>query len=135
METCHLLPADKTFLDRNWYETLEEFELRAQQKEAGQTRKFRSRAQLHAATNQIVNAAEEKNREIRVSMSDRARVSGICENRKQERQMERHKTAWELGSEPAQAVPETEPMNSSGYVPPPQPTDKLRKVRERLLQK
>jgi len=24
METCHLLPADKTFLDRNWYETLED---------------------------------------------------------------------------------------------------------------
>jgi len=32
-----LLPADKTFLDRNWYETLEEFELELNKRKAAQT--------------------------------------------------------------------------------------------------
>jgi hypothetical protein len=135
METCHLLAADKTFLDRDWHETLEEFELRAQRKEAAQSRKFRARAQLHAATSQIISAAEEKNRETRVPMSARARVSGIRENRKQERHMERQKTAWHLGSDPAPNQIETELINSGGYVPPPQPTDKLRRARERISKK
>ena len=60
IETCHLLPADKTFLDRNWYETMEEFELRKQKNEASRTRHHQSRARFHAATNQVVTAANEQ---------------------------------------------------------------------------
>lgn len=133
IETCHLLPADKTFLDRNWYETLDEFDLRKQRAEYSRTRQHQSRARFHAATNQVVAKAREQLAIARVDTSDRARVAGIRENRKHERQVERNANAWELGSDPK---PNTEPsLPVGGYVPPPQPTDKLRMMRQRRMQK
>lgn len=133
VETCHLLTADKTFLDRNWYETLDEFELQKQRAEHSLTRQHQSRARFHAATNQVVTKAQEQLAIGRVDTSDRARVAGIRENRKHERQLERNANAWELGSEPK---PNTEPsLPIGGYVPPPQPTDKLRMMRQRRMQK
>ena len=144
METCHLLEADRTFRERDWYEAADEFELRKQRKEAAQTRKQRSRSEFHASTNQVIELAKKKTGEMRVEVSDRSRVAGIRENRKLERESERRANAWELGGE----APATSPgdgqlqqaigdsaARSVGYVPPPQPTDKLRKIRERRMQK
>lgn len=133
METCHLLAKDDTFLDRDWYETQDEFERRAQKKAGAQTRHQRSRAEFHAATNEVVSQAENKNKEEGLEISDRARVSGIRTHRKDERDREREANAWELGSDPKR-VSDTK-LPTTGYVPPPQPTDKLRKMRERMMQK
>jgi hypothetical protein len=135
IETCHLLPADKTFLDREWYETQEEFELRKQQTQSAQTRGQRSRADFHASTNQIFEAArKEKAGQVDVNMSDRARLRSIRENRKHEREMERGANAWELGAAPKPTPAAPDPQ-VGGYVPPPQPTNKLRTIRERMMQK
>lgn len=134
IETCHLLPADKTFLDRNWYETMEEFELRKQKNEASRTRHHQSRARFHAATNQVVAAANEKTASARIPASNRSRVAGIRENRKHERELERNSNAWELGSDPKPKTTEPD-LQIGGYVPPPQPTDKLRMMRQRRMQK
>ncbi|HEY6806137.1 MAG TPA: Mu transposase C-terminal domain-containing protein [Pyrinomonadaceae bacterium] len=134
VETCHLLTADKTFLDRNWYETVDEFELQKQRAEHSLTRQHQSRARFHAATNQVVTKAQEQLAIARVDTSDRARVAGIRENRKHERQLERNANAWELGADPKPITPEPT-LQISAYVPPPQPTDKLRMMRQRRLQK
>jgi hypothetical protein len=134
METCHLLAADKTFLDRDWYETMEEFELRKLKDQSSTTRRQRSRAHFHAATNQVVNQANEETTNARVPTSDRARVAGIRPNRKRERELERNANAWELGDDSKPTTTELSPQ-TGGYVPPPQPTDKLRMMRQRRMQK
>ncbi|MCA1636558.1 MAG: Mu transposase C-terminal domain-containing protein [Acidobacteria bacterium] len=145
METCHLLEADKTFRERDWYEAADEFELRKLRKEAARTRKQRSRSEFHASTDQVIGHAKDKTGKARVDISDRARVTGIRESRKLEREAERRANAWQLGEDaPAtppdearlkQAVNDTPGGRGAGYVPPPQPTDKLRRIRERRMQK
>jgi hypothetical protein len=134
LETCHLVPGDKAFLDRDWYETLDEFELRVQRKELNQTRHQRSMSDFHAATSQVIDSAAEKNAMSEIDMSNQARIAGIRANRKQERDLEREANAWEFGPDP-KSLPESNQSPVTGYVPPPQPTDKLRKIRERMLKK
>jgi hypothetical protein len=145
METCYLLEADRTFRERDWYEAADEFELRKQRKETTQTRKQRSRSEFHASTNHVIELAKKLTNETRANMSDRTRVMGIRENRKLEREAECQANAWELGGEaPAistgdeqlkQVVGDSSARSKVAYVPPPQPTDKLRKMRERRMQK
>jgi hypothetical protein len=113
---------------------MEEFELQKQRAEHSLTRQHQSRARFHAATNQVVTKAQEQLAIARVDTSDRARVAGIRENRKHERELERNANAWELGTDPKPKT--TEPnLQIGGYVPPPQPTDKLRMMRQRRMQK
>jgi putative transposase len=134
LETCHLVPGDKAFLDRDWYETLDEFESRKQRIEVNQTRHQRSMADYHASTQQVIDAAKEENAMSRIDMSDRSRIMGIRANRKQERDLEREANAWEFGPDPKTSSESTQ-SPVPGYVPPPQPTDKLRSIRERMLKK
>jgi hypothetical protein len=70
----------------------------------------------------------------RIDMSDRSRIMGIRANRKQERDLERQANAWELGPDP-KSLPASNQSLVTGYVPPPQPIDKLRRIRERMLRK
>jgi putative transposase len=145
IETCHLLEADKTFLKRDWYESADEFELRKQRKEAARTRKQRSRAEFHASTSRVIEEAKKKTGTARADISDSALVAGIRESRRAEREAERLANAWELGDDaPVTSLDEarlnqggndSSNVRSIGYVPPPQPTDKLRKIRERRMQK
>ena len=132
LEVCHLVEAEDTFRDRDWYETLDEFELRAQRKQGSKTRHIRSRARFHASTRAIVTRAHRKNADARDESSNNARISGIRGNRRKERELERTKQAWEFG--PGPKTPNVDrSTRGSHYVPPPQPTDKLRKIRERML--
>lgn len=150
VETCHLLEADKAFKGRDWYEALDEFELRRQRKEASRTRKHQSRAELHAGVGEIVAPAIERAGLSRGGASKRARVVGIRDNRKAEREAERSANHWRLGDDqthPAgvgdssadeqlkRAANGSSSNTMTGYVPPPQPIGKLRKLRERKLQK
>ncbi|MDQ3742895.1 MAG: Mu transposase C-terminal domain-containing protein [Acidobacteriota bacterium] len=145
METCHLLEADKTFRERDWYETADEFELRRLRSEAARTRKQRSRSEFHASTDQVIGQAKDKTGKARTDVSDKARVTGIRESRKREREAERRANAWHLGEDGPAAQPDEATLkqavnDSPGgriahYVPPPQPTDKLRRIRERRMQK
>jgi hypothetical protein len=133
-ETCHLVPADEPFLGRDWYETLDEFEQRKQRKESNESWSQRGFADLHASTTQVIDSAEEKNAMSRIDMSDRSRIRGIRANRKHERDLERQANAWELGPDPKSFSESSQPP-VTGYVPPPQPMDKLRSIRERMLKK
>jgi putative transposase len=145
MEPCYLLEADKTFRSRDWYEAADEFELRKQLQQAARTRQQQSRAEFHASTNQVIELAKERTTQAHTDVSDRALIAGIRESRKTEREIERNATAWYLGEDaPAppledeqlkKAVNDSSRQSVTGYVPPPQPTDKLRKIRERRMQK
>ena len=131
LETCYLVDRDRTFENCDWYETADEFALRKQKKELNRTRHHRSRAELNAATREVVAAANELNANAGSLPSKRAQLAGIRENRHIEREMERQTQAWELG--PNRPTPSTAAeIPSSHYVPPPQPIEKLRKFRERM---
>jgi hypothetical protein len=133
LEVCYLTDRDRGFEECDWYEIADEFALRKQKKEISRTRHHRSYAELHAATNQVIASAEEENANAGPLPSKRAQLLGIRETRRLERDAERRMQAWELGPErPAQPA---SPGSSSHYIPPPQPTEKLRRVRERIMQK
>jgi hypothetical protein len=150
VEICHLLEADKAFKGCDWYEALDEFELRRQRKESSRTRKHQSQAALHACIGEVVAPAIERAGRSRGRASNRARVIGIRDNRKAEREAERSANHWRLGDDPTGAADVdacltdeqakhpanvSSPNTVTGYVPPPQPIDKLRKLRERKLRK
>lgn len=139
-EVCHLIEADKTFRGRDWYEAAEEFELRKQRAEAARTRKQRSDADFNARRDKLVVDAKAKTAQARGDESDNARVKGVRENRRAERAAEHGSGAWVLGGKgPGRASRSTSKKRAgdmpsdlpAGYVPPPQPTDKLRRLRER----
>jgi putative transposase len=152
LETCYLINEGNAFHNRDWYEVADEVELRGQMQEAAQSRKQQSKAEYHARTELIIATAKKKTQEVRVEQSNRARVMGIRDNRQVERETERMNTAWLLGNKDStdqsndqsnvptltgevEASPDQPQQNASnGYVPPAQPIDKLRKLRERKLQ-
>lgn len=140
VEVCHLIEADKTFRGRDRYEVEEEFELRKQRAEAARTRIQQSDAEFNAKREKLVTEAKAKTAQAHGSESDSARVKGIHKNRRAERTVEHEAAAWKLGGEaPGEAsraaskkrVGDTPSNLPAGYVPPPEPTDKLRRLRER----
>jgi hypothetical protein len=139
LETCHLLEADEAFRGCDWYEALDEFELRKQHGEASRTRRHQSKAEFNACVDEIVTSATERAKQARDGASKRARLGKIRDNRKAEREAERAANHWRFGDESApseseqteQPVKGTRPETVAGYVPPPQPTDQLRRLRER----
>jgi Mu transposase, C-terminal. len=147
LETCHLINPSDAFQNRDWYEVADELELRKQLNEASQTRKQGSQSEFHAQTDLIIKTAKKKALEVQENQSDRARLTGIRENRKNEREGERLNTSWLLGAgepfdqqgilaTPAQTETPTNHAPQNGetdYVPPSQPIDKLRKLRAKRL--
>lgn len=139
VEVCHLIEADKTFRGRDYYEVAEEFEVRKQNAQIAETRLQQSDAEFNAKKAKLVADAKEKTAQAGNGESDTKRVRGIRENRRAERAADHEAAAWKLGGDaPQGAKPPSEkragdgPSNlPAGYVPPPQPTDKLRSLRER----
>jgi hypothetical protein len=146
LETCHLIDADKTFLHRDLYEALEYFELCKLKKEASQSRHQQSRAEFNADKDKILaEAKDQTGKALEGSgQSARSRVKGIRSNRGNEREIERKANAWRLGDKESESKPgqvidmgsaKQQKADNSGYVAPRQPMDKLRRIRERRLQK
>ncbi|MBD2566593.1 Mu transposase C-terminal domain-containing protein [Anabaena lutea] len=140
LEPCQLSETQKTFRERDWFEVIDYFELQKQSQEAASTRQQQRKATFNAQVDNIVTKAKEKTEKALTGQSNRSRVQGIRENRKLEREHERETQAWKLGTEetPAQ-LGEVIPMplateleeNDGGYVAPPKPIDKLRRLREK----
>lgn len=145
LETCYLVDADKTFLQRDLYEALEYFELCKLKKEASQTRHHQSQAEFNASKDKIIAEAKDKTGKALEGskQSDRSRVGGIRGNRAVEREIERKADAWRMGDKESEGAPAQvidmgrakQQKTESGYVAPRQPMDKLRRIRERRLQK
>jgi hypothetical protein len=146
LETCCLVDADKTFLRRDLYEALEHFELSKLKREASQSRHQQSRAEFNAGKDKII--AEAKDQTVKAlenrGQSNNSRIKGIRGNRSMEREIERKANAWRLGDNESESTlgevidmerAKRQKTDNSGYVAPRQPMDKLRRIRERRLQK
>jgi len=137
MEVCELVEADHTFVDRDWYEVVEEFEIRKQLADSASDSKIDGKCDFNAYAKSVVDSATNKTREQQVHMSNLARVSGIRGNRKKEKDRERETDSWVLEGKTSTesngqvANRQVNENNApSGYVPPAQPMDKLRQARE-----
>jgi putative transposase len=129
---CQILEKDRTFLQRDWYDVLQHFELVSIRSQIARSSDLQSGAEYRAQIDAIVESAEKLRDTTAPSESDRSRVLGITENRALERDMERGKMAWQPGSrtEGGQSENDTNPLtqslvpgSASGYVPPPNFTD------------
>lgn len=140
LEVCQLTEADQRFKGRDWHEVIDYFEGQKQAQERANTRQQQSKATFHAQVEHLVLEATEQTEKHQIGQSKRSRLKDIRENRKLERENERDAGAWKLGNEelPPQSgqvislpsVPQSED-NDDGYVAPPKPIDKLRKLREK----
>ncbi|WP_206758340.1 MULTISPECIES: Mu transposase C-terminal domain-containing protein [Calothrix] len=140
LESCQLIETQKTFQHRDWYEAIDYFELQKQAKESAKTRQYQAKANFHAQIDKIVAEAKEQTEKALTGQSKRSRLQSIRDNRKLERENERESQAWQLGvketsdqsgkviSMPSAIEPEED---DEGYVAPPKPVDKLRKLREK----
>lgn len=140
LEPCRLTTASaKAFCGRDWHETSDYSALEAQAKDAARTRFIRAEAQTHALQKQIVSAATEKTLAARASVgrqSKSARTQGISTNRAVERQRERDRGGWRLGTEEAASLPPTSPAvddEDEGYVPPISKISRIRALRDQEL--
>jgi putative transposase len=139
VEPCYLHESDRTFCGHDWQDTLDYLELRKQASKSARTRQQQADAELHARIEHIVGPAKKQAEEARRGQSKRSRLAGIKDNRKAEREIERRDGAWQLAPEEVTRQPgEDEPVDQSndtrqGYVPPPQPTDTLRRLRQEKL--
>jgi hypothetical protein len=137
VEVCHLIEADNAFKDSDWYEVSEEMEVRKQSAQSAQTRVQQSDAEFNAGKAKLFEEANRKTAQAQSGQSNSARVKGVRENRRAERAVEHKAGAWKLGGDGQKAnAAMNKPQNDrpsnlpAGYVPPLQPTDKLRKLRE-----
>jgi hypothetical protein len=100
IEPCHLTDASRHLKGRDLYEVTDYFEMERQAKEASTSRRQQSRADVHDKQDAIIaRAAERKEAALLAAgkISKSVRVSGMKENRAEERERERESGKWILG--------------------------------------
>ena len=140
LEACHLLEADRAFRSRDWHDIEEERMLKGLAEYDARTRSLQSNADYHAQLEEIVRVAEERAEENPTDESKSARVKGIREHRKRERQREADKDARKFAptsrdGEAGQVVPFAPPdrqRDVAGGSPASPVVDKYRRVREEV---
>lgn len=139
IEPCHLTAASRHLKGRDLHEVADYFETERQAKEAAESRRQQSRASLHDKQDAIIaRAAERKESALLAAgkISKSVQVSGIKENRAEEREREREAGKWMLGEPDAS---DAQGMESDARTPEiedeqsyaaPSSLDLLRKQRE-----
>jgi putative transposase len=100
IEPCHLTNASRHLKGRDLREVTDYFEMERQAKEAANSRRQQSRADVHDKHDAIIaRAAERKESALLAAgkISKSVRVSGMKENRAEERDRERESGKWILG--------------------------------------
>jgi hypothetical protein len=100
IEPCHLTAASRHLKGRDQHEVADYFEMERQAKEAAESRRQQSRASVHDKHDAIIaRAAERKEAALLAAgkISKSVRVSGMKENRAEERERERESGKWLLG--------------------------------------
>ncbi|MEM1309815.1 MAG: transposase [Cyanobacteria bacterium P01_H01_bin.153] len=143
LERCQLVDAERTMRGRDWYEIRDNQELRQQTAQLARSRKQQAQARFHAQVDRIVEEAQTKTSEAQTGQSKRARVQGIRDNRRQEKELERHQQAWDLGAKqkptkPADVLPilpgDPPDRTDEYHAPPRHQIEKLRQLRKRRFQ-
>ena len=139
MEVCYLKESDHAFLNRDWYEAADEFELRKQRSDLSRGRSLQATVGLEAEFQAVVDEAESLTPDGLEKRSKSSRVANIGENRRRERDRERQANAWQFGKDQPHnpEISGAGPVDPrpAGYVPPSQPIQKLRDAIKRRKQK
>jgi hypothetical protein len=113
IEPCFLTAASQLLKDRDWHEVADYFALERQAKEEAESRRQQSRANLHDKQDAIIlRAAERKEAALLAAgkISKSVLISGMKENRAEERGREREAGVWHLGEAAALAAAPAEPQ-------------------------
>ena len=137
-ETCELTERERAnYQGRDWFEILDYYELQKQAEEASRTRHYQAEAEFDAEVDSVVRDAQEKTEQATKGLSNVAHLKNGRGNRQDERDDERKKDVWRPGKEKAAAsqsdtiAPEGQVEESeSNYVPPDQPLDDIRRLRQ-----
>lgn len=134
IERCHLTEASKHLKGRDRHEVANYFELENQAREAGESRRQQSRATLHDKQEAIIGSAAERKEMALLAAGEISKsvlVSGMKENRAEERQREREKDRWVLGDPPpAQTNSALDEIEDEQNYAAPSSLDLLRQQRE-----
>ncbi len=146
LEPCYLLDKHKTYLGRDWYDTLDYFALKKQRHEAARSDQLQTKATSDAHIEHIVDQAQQRQQaSLAVGKpSKAARLKDIQTNRQAERELEREQNAWQFVVQetgPGAEVTDkdvTLPNNAlepeeQSYVPAPQNVALLRNIRQKKL--
>lgn len=137
-EICELVEKEKAkYQGRDWFEILDYYELQKQAEEASRTRHYQAEAEFDAEVDSIVQNAQEKTEQVTKGLSNAAHLKNSREHRQDERDDERKKDVWRPGKEKTSTshfddkMSENQPKElESNYVPPDQPLDDIRRLRQ-----
>jgi Mu transposase, C-terminal len=137
-EACELVERERgKYQGRDWFEILDYFELQKQAEEASRSRQYQAEAEFNAHIDSIVKNAQEKTAQATKGMSKAAHLSNSKGHRQTEKDDEAARDAWTPGKEKAAPskldtrAPEGQVEEAeTSYVPPDQPLDAIRKLRE-----
>jgi putative transposase len=141
LEPCYLLDTETAYKKHDLQDIQGYFVLQKLDDKQSISRDQQAQAVFHAQMMRVVNEAQEKAKDVPKEQSKRSRTSNIRANRSEELKWIDEQEAWQLAPEP-KATPlintENASIDSSGekevtYVPPPQPIEALRKLRQKRL--
>lgn len=140
VEVCKLLDTCNTFKGRDWYEAVDYWTSLKFAQQMARPSVQQAQASVHAQINQIINDATEQTNVCRDGQSNSSRLKNIRSNRRLERNYERQTGTRQFSPSKISDQPDLvieqhsndQPLSpDEGYVPPPNPLDKLRALRER----
>jgi hypothetical protein len=147
LERCDLIPASKAYLGRDWHDAKDYFEYEMRKEESSRTRRQRSKSVFHAQIDQVNAESMKKAKAARArkgKQSKSALKQGINPNRAVEKEIEREKNAWQLGTENTDKtssktkltlVSDVPVPDKEEYVPPSPKADRLRVLRDKEWKK
>lgn len=142
LEPCYLLDKHQAYRGQDWYDILDYLALKKQQHQTAKSHQLQVEAAHEAHIDQIVTSARERQEAMLTEASHQSgshklskatRLKDIHQNRQQEREHEREQDHWQLAPLDDTPDPTPSPAAESGYVPPPQQTNLLRKIRQQKL--
>lgn len=142
LEPCYLLDVEKVYKGRNLQDVQDYFALQQRDEMAAITHDQQAQAVFHAQMKSVVEEAQEKAKDISKGLSKRSRTANIRQYRSEEIELIDEKEAWSLATEKtSKPLIDTEHVPNTGqstenerkYVPPPQPLETLRKLRQERL--
>lgn len=119
IEPCHLTDASRHLNGRDWHEVSDYFEMERQAKEAAQSRRHQSRANTHDKQDAIIGKAVERKEMALLAtgkISKSALLSGVKENRTEERNHEREAGKWLLGEPDTVSISEAQTVNPADEI-------------------
>lgn len=136
-EPCELVGRERAkYQGRDWFEILDYYELQKQAEEKSRSRHYQIEAEFNAEVDNIVQIAQAKTEQATKGLSNAAHLKNERENRQGERDDERNRDVWRPGGgqqltpQSDSVMPTDESEEETSYVPPDQPLDAIRRLRE-----